>query len=247
MKIIAHRGASKFAPENTLAAFQLAYQYGAEYIECDIALSKDNIPFLIHDDTLDRTTNATGLVSQYGWRDLSKLDAGTWFSKEFGDVKLPSLAQVLIWHSQYPLHINFEIKSVHESKVSLTIDSIWKVFESMDDTSCFIFSSFQLSLLTKLRKKANHLNMNYLIIDCSEKAIEDALALNCKQLNISLKTCRPYWIDKIHQAGLGVGVYTVNHAPLFRQLEKWGVDAVFTDDIPLALECLKNPQFPESS
>ena len=80
---IAHRGAGKLAPENTLAAFKLGAQHGYRMFECDVKLSADSVLFLLHDDTLARTTNGTGDASGKTWHDLSQLDAGSWHSVAF--------------------------------------------------------------------------------------------------------------------------------------------------------------------
>lgn len=87
-KIIAHRGASKLAPENTMYAFELAYNLGAEGIETDVQLTKDNIPVLIHDETVRRTTNSNGYVKDFTFEELSTLDAGSWFSPIFEELEL---------------------------------------------------------------------------------------------------------------------------------------------------------------
>ncbi len=96
--IFAHRGASISAPENTLSAFELAVKLGARAIELDAMLSSDGIPVVIHDHTLERTTNGRGFVSDFTCAELMKLDAGAWFSEEFTGERIPTLEQVLKKH-----------------------------------------------------------------------------------------------------------------------------------------------------
>ena len=90
-QVIAHRGASRYAPENTMAAFCKAHELGCFYIECDIAFSKDGVPFIFHDNYLIRTTNGKGKVSQLTWQVMNSLDAGSWFSHDYAGEKLVSL------------------------------------------------------------------------------------------------------------------------------------------------------------
>lgn len=98
-QIIAHRGASKFAPENTLAAFKLAEKMGADGIELDIHLTKDQIPVIIHDEDIKRTTNGRGFVQKYTYKELQQFDAGSWFSERFSDERILSLEEFL--HGSY--------------------------------------------------------------------------------------------------------------------------------------------------
>src|SRR5690625_1608942 len=109
--IFAHRGASKYAPENTMAAFKFAYELGAEGIETDVQLTKDNIPVLIHDERVKRTTNGTGYIKDLTWSQVKQLDAGSWFSKKFTGTGIISLDEFLQWIQFKPLYLNIELKN----------------------------------------------------------------------------------------------------------------------------------------
>src|SRR5690625_7581403 len=109
--IFAHRGASKYAPENTMAAFKFAYELGAEGIETDVQLTKDNIPVLIHDERVKRTTNGTGYIKDLTWNQVKQLDAGSWFSKKFTGAGIISLDEFLQWIQFKPLYLNIELKN----------------------------------------------------------------------------------------------------------------------------------------
>src|SRR3990167_2302278 len=93
--VIAHRGASHLAPENTLASFIMASELPIEWVEFDVMLSKDQVPVVFHDDTLSRTTNGTGFIDQFTFDELRNLDAGSWFSSRFVGEKIPSLSEVI--------------------------------------------------------------------------------------------------------------------------------------------------------
>src|SRR6202051_2859373 len=109
---IAHRGAGKLAPENTLAAMRAGYALGYRMVEFDVKLSGDGVPFLLHDDTLDRTTSGHGRADALTWAELSKLDAGGWHSPAFAGEPLPMLEQVARWAIANDVACNIEIKPV---------------------------------------------------------------------------------------------------------------------------------------
>src|SRR5712691_12051383 len=112
--IIAHRGASSYAPENTIAAFDLALQMGARHLELDVHLTCDDYLIVIHDDTLDRTTNGTGPVASQTLAALQTLDAGAWFGEAFAGARIPTLADVLTrYHGRAYLHIELKWHTAH--------------------------------------------------------------------------------------------------------------------------------------
>ena len=107
---IAHRGAGKLAPENTLAAFKLGASYGYRMFECDVKLSSEGVPFLLHDDTLERTSNGTGIAGQRTWQELQKLDAGSWHSSAYAGEPIPSLETIAAYCIANGFDLNIEIK-----------------------------------------------------------------------------------------------------------------------------------------
>ncbi len=110
VEIIAHRGAMKLAPENTLAAQRLAYELGAEIVECDIRISSDGVPIIMHDHSLDRTTNTTGSVGSRTLQELKQLDAGSWFGPQFAGERIPTLAEMLEVAKTYNRQLLLDIK-----------------------------------------------------------------------------------------------------------------------------------------
>jgi len=109
-RVCAHRGAGKLAPENTLAAFRVGYAHGYRMAEFDVKLSADGVAFLLHDDTLDRTTNARGRADALTWRELAQLDAGSWHSLSYAGEPLATLAGVARWSRAHDVAVNVEIK-----------------------------------------------------------------------------------------------------------------------------------------
>ena len=109
-RYIAHRGAGKLAPENTLAAMRVGYAHGYRMVEFDVKLSGDGVPFLLHDDTLDRTTDARGRADALTWAELAKLDAGSWHSAVYAGEVLPTLGAIAVWSIANGVACNIEIK-----------------------------------------------------------------------------------------------------------------------------------------
>jgi glycerophosphoryl diester phosphodiesterase len=138
---IAHRGASKQAPENTLAAFRRAYALGANSTELDVALSSDGEMFILHDDTLDRTTNGRGPISGLTANEISRLDAGSWFSPAHADEQVPKLAEVLDW-AKDKIHLTIEMKpSSVKAGVAERLVSMINARDMTDQVSVISFAS----------------------------------------------------------------------------------------------------------
>ena len=108
--VIAHRGASGQAPENTLASLYKAHDIGVNYVEFDVTLSADKQPVIFHDATLERTTNGQGVINEKTWADLKPLDAGSWFSPDYAGEPIPNLSQYLEALAETGLYFNLEIK-----------------------------------------------------------------------------------------------------------------------------------------
>lgn len=231
MQLIAHRGASKHAPENTLEAFTLAYQKGIHIIECDLAISQDSVVYIIHDDTFNRTTNADGSILNANWAMISKLDAGSWFSTKYQHAKIPSLDDLLLWHQKHPVTINLEIKTISKEKIPLFLDVLFQSMEKVKNIDNFIFSSFQFELIESLKKEKKDWRIAALTLCCQDASIQKAESMGCEWYSTSFQSCSLSWVEKIHSRGMKVGVFTVNEADKLQKLKTWGVDFVFTDDV----------------
>src|SRR5437868_11167811 len=109
--VFAHRGANRLTPENTMSAFRKAQELGATAFELDVQLSKDGIPVVIHDGSLERTTDGEGMVAEHTFEELCELDAGSWFGNEFIEEKIPSLEEVLQEFIPLDIYLNLELKT----------------------------------------------------------------------------------------------------------------------------------------
>jgi glycerophosphoryl diester phosphodiesterase len=125
---IAHRGAGKLAPENTLAAFRLGAAHGYRAFECDVKLSADGVPFLLHDATLERTTSGQGTAGDRPWAELSQLDAGSWHSRAFAGEPLPTLAPGALhaWPTAFALNIEIKPTPGQEAKPPAATVAAWR-------------------------------------------------------------------------------------------------------------------------
>lgn len=234
MKLIAHRGASKYAPENTLEAFSLAHEMGVPFIECDLSVSNDGFLFIFHDDTLNRTTNGRGSIINKNWATLSQLDAGSWFSSDYLHVRIPSIHDLLEWHQSHPGTINIELKTIPEHQMPLYINTLYECMQGVKDIQNFIFSSFQFELLETIHQTKKNWRIAALTNRCHESIVTRAKSIECEWLAMNYKSCKPSWVQYIHDAGMQMGVYTVNDLEIYNKMEEWGVDFVFSDDIKLA-------------
>lgn len=233
--IIAHRGASAYAPENTIASFQKAVQLKADAIEFDVKLTKDGKMVIIHDQLLERTTNGTGKVIDCTYEELYRLDAGSFFSEEFKGEKIPLLQDVLEQFSDQLL-INIEItnyKSVNDGlaeKIAILVKTL-KIEDQV------FFSSF----LPKNLKITSEILPNVPAALLTLPGLPGFFTRSRLFLKHSPKLIHPYYKDvdaayvqKQHTLGRKVNVWTVNRKDELQQMIKFGVDGLITDDPVLA-------------
>ena len=228
--IIAHRGASALAPENTLAAFRKAGDIGAAWVEFDVMLAACGEVVVIHDETLDRTTNATGNVSEHPYSYLQTLDAGSWFNPLFAGEKIPTLAEVAKVLHQYHLAANIEIKpSVGKEdetvkKVLQVIDQCWR-----PDMHPPLISSFSRTVLESVRKYSKTHFLAYLMHEWQldwEKSCDE---LDCISVNVNCQILNLARADEIKATHRLLLAYTVDYPLLAQRLFDLGVDSVFSN------------------
>lgn len=248
--IIAHRGYRKRYPENTLAAFAAAFDAGVGMIELDVTLTKDRRVVVLHDDTLDRTTDGRGPARGFNLDELKQLDAGSWFDPRFTGERLPALEEALDLCAVCGM-VNIEIKAgaFEAGRLADAIEEqvLTAVAErAMGDR--VLISSFEARFIARIVDRPNAPAVGVL----SERRIgSDPLNL-CKRLRAfswhpdfhSVTAAR---VRAMHAAGIMVFPYTVNHPEDFRRLLKMGVDGIFTDDPPLLQASIGRAAGEESS
>jgi len=236
--LIAHRGASQFAPENTLVALRQASAMGATWVEFDVCLTLDKVPVVIHDITLDRTTDGAGLVFDRTYAELQQLDAGSWFAADFAGTKIPSLDQWLSCAVDLGMGINLEIKgdvTAIDELVSQVLISLERHWPSRLPSP--IISSASIVCLQSLRRQAPYSDLNLGLI--SDEWLPDwqkvLTELSCRSWHLNYKLLSDERVDAILTEGYRVLAYTVNSAKVAHKLFDMGVAAVFSDN-PLLLE-----------
>lgn len=230
MKTTAHRGLSSLAPENTMAAFELAAEYGAEWIEIDVQLSQEKVPVVIHDQTVNRCTNGSGKVSQLTLNELKALDAGLWFGEVYRDEPIPTLAETLLFAQRNRVKLNIELKVYQGDNVELLCQQVKTVMEEVDTApEQVLFSSFSTDALLQMKHQMPNIRRGQLW----QKVPEDALSI-LDNLSAYSVHCDYRFLDEattrvVKSSGYQLYCYTPNFPELVTQLWCWGVDMMITD------------------
>lgn len=239
--IIAHRGSKAYAPENTMAAFRMAVAQSADAIEFDVKFTKDRKIIIIHDQTVDRTTNGTGKVKDLSWMDFQSLDAGKFFSSQFEGEQIPLLQDVLIELSN-DIICNIEITNYSTIRDGLAKD-VANMVKDLGLKSRVFFSSFHPINLMIVRRILPEVPAALL---CLPGKV-GWLARSGWLFGLSPKIIHPYYSDvdkqyikKQHDRMRSVNVWTVNDLNEMRELISYNVDGLITDDPLLAKSALEN-------
>nr|WP_085991969.1 glycerophosphodiester phosphodiesterase [Oceanobacillus senegalensis] len=226
--VFAHRGASKYAPENTLPAFELAYEMGAEGIETDVQLTKDNIPILIHDENIKRTTNGIGYVKNFTFAELQTLDAGSWFSKKYAQTKILSLERFLQWAKNKSLYLNIELKNnrIDYNGLETIVYDLVKDYQLLDRTT---LSTFNRESVKRMKLLSKTIGVAFLTSKRNKNLVNDAKILGANAIHIKYRLLNRYLVDKAHQENMDIRVYTVNRFPSMYRCFKLNCDGIFTD------------------
>jgi len=232
--IVAHRGGGSLAPENTLAAIDTGARYGHKMIEIDAKLSADGQIFLLHDDTLERTSNGHGIAGDLHWDALNQLDAGSWFDAAFSGERLPLLAEVAARCAQHHMLINIEIKPTTGTDietgraVALAAGSLWQEHDVRP-----LLSSFSVDALSAAQQAAPQLPRGLLLDEWDENCLELARNLQCSALHLNHEVLTEERATTILDAGFAILAYTVNSPYRARTLLAWGINSLCTDRIDL--------------
>ena len=233
-KLIGHRGVKDLKPENTLDSIQKAFDLGLECIEIDVKVSKDNIPLLLHDDTLDRTTNGSGLACDFTFEEIKNLDAGYYFYKSKTEIKVPSLSSVLELVKKKQKYLNIELKpnkNYEEINVKNVIEEIKK-----NQYYKIYFSSFDLSSCVSLKENAPDLLCGFLNDDFNKINITETIDI-CKKFNffscgINLNFFSKSIIDQFLENKIQVTVYADKNITKSQAEKLWdnNVTSIFIDN-----------------
>jgi len=233
---IAHRGAGKLAPENTLAAFRVGASFGYRAFECDVKLSADGVPFLLHDTTLQRTTPARGTAGERPWSELSRLDAGGWHSRSFTGEPIPSFEAIARYCLRNGFALNIEIKPTPGQEletgrvVAREAARLWAA-DRHAVAPPPLLSSFQPDALLGARESAPGLRRALLLDNLRAGWFESAQALGCAACVTNYNVMDAAVIGQLHGAGLRALVYTVNDAAEAHRLKALGIAGIITDAV----------------
>lgn len=231
---IAHRGAGKLAPENTLAAFRLGAEHGFAMFECDVKLSADGEPYLLHDDTLDRTTSGQGAASLLSWDALSRLDAGSWQGRGYAGEPLLRLEALSRWLQALGLMVNLEIKPNpgDDARTGRVVADRAQAYWAGSEVKPLL-SSFSVVALEAAREAQPRLPRALLLERWQQDGVAEAQRLGCAAMVVHHTGLDEARIDAIHAAGMKALTYTVNDAGRAGSLWFEGLDGLITDRVDL--------------
>ncbi|WP_182199469.1 glycerophosphodiester phosphodiesterase family protein [Paraliobacillus salinarum] len=233
--IYAHRGASKQAPENTLPAFELAYESGADGIETDVQLTKDGIPVLFHDENVRRTTNGTGFIQDYTFEQLQQLDAGAWFSNQFINTRIMSLEEFLIWTTDKKLLLNLELKTnvIPYKHIEQIVYDLLVKYNKLKQT---VISSFNPNSLLNMHQIDLTVTTAFLTSTKKVDLISYTKRLGAKGLHTKNRFVNQNLINTAKREDIYVASYTVNRPNQMMRCYQIGCHAIFTDLPHIAIE-----------
>jgi len=233
---IAHRGAGRLAPENTLAAFRVGAAHGYRAFECDVKLSADGVPFLLHDATLQRTTPAHGVAGERAWSELSRLDAGAWHSRAFAGEPIPSFEAIARFCLRNGYALDLEIKPTpgRELETGRIVAAEAARLWALDRSGAALpplLSSFRPEALQGARETAPALPRALLLDTLWDGWLDLAGSLGCVACITNHALMDAALIGRLHGAGMHALVYTVNDAAEAQRLLRLGIASMVTDAV----------------
>lgn len=247
-KVIGHRGAAAYAPENTIESIHTAADVGVEWVELDVKITKDHVPIIFHDDTLDRTTNGSGLVAELAYDEIKQYECGSWYGESFTGIKIPTLEEAVDALIERGLGLNLEIKPCPGREKETAEAALDILSQIWDDHDRLLISSFQHVSLEVAMDIAEEWYRGLLLAPENDEETGAAVInpnwrdmadyLNVKTINLAQSIATRENIEDIIDAELHPLVFTVNEPMDARKLQSWGVDAVFSDEPDVIMENL---------
>jgi glycerophosphoryl diester phosphodiesterase len=238
--IISHRGAAAQAPENTIAAIQIAIAEGADFVETDVRLSSDGVPVIMHDPRVDRTTNGTGRVAFLTLAEIRALDAGSWFSPEFAGEPVPTLAEFVSKLAPTTTRALIELKGTWTPE---RIDELTSLLHEHQLVNRVVLQSFVLPTLEMLQAQGPEFARLLLTRSLTEEVVATAVSLQVSAVGARDRLFQetPGFAERVRAVGIGTAAYTLNNESQWEQAARQGIDLVVTDD-PVALAAWRDDQ-----
>lgn len=248
MWVIAHRGASGSAPENTMAAFRKAVEFGAGFIETDLQLSRDARLVAVHDDTLDRTTNGSGPVSAKALHELRQLDAGSWFRAPdqqaphpFAGERIPTIEEILAFGREHEIGLHLEIKPTGPSGAE---HAIVGALHASGEIARSVVLSFSPSVLKRVRQLEPLVMTGFLFSERFPAAVATAVEAGARQLLPRTDRVTHDLVTEAHAHDLKVVTWTANSPEEMQRMISAGVDGIITDYPEHLVEMLRRMRPP---
>lgn len=233
-KVFAHRGYSAIAPENSMIAFLWAMRVKADGIELDVQMTKDKELVVIHDETVDRTTNGIGWVKDYTLEEITQLDIGSWFSEEYRDQRVPTLRQVLELVKGSNLELNIELKNSVVSYLGME-EKVVNLVEEYEMEDQVILSSFHLQSIHRLHQLRPHFQLAALYDMYVDAPWKYAELLGIKGIHPHYSFVTEEIVSECHKRGIAVRPYTVDDPIEMKRLMDAKVDAIITNVPPTCI------------
>ena len=239
--VIGHRGAKQIAPENTIASMRAAKAVGATCVEVDVMLTKDGVPVIHHDNSVDRCTNGKGHVSEQTWQEIQLLDAGSYFCPDFEGERIPTLTELVEECTSLGLGLNIEIKhSNDDATVPASAEELQRERDlakvtcqtllALDANPERVFlSSFSIAALEVAQQMLPHFKRSYLVEDIPAGWEETVRRLGCVSFQFWHERCSQEQVEACARTGVPLYAYTVNDPARAQELMSWGLAGVFSD------------------
>ncbi|WP_353894057.1 glycerophosphodiester phosphodiesterase [Proteinivorax hydrogeniformans] len=238
-KILAHRGDSKVAPENTIAAFKSAISKGVDGVEFDVQLTKDGVPIVFHDEKLKRCTNVRGYLKDYTYSQLKNLDCGGWFDDRFANTKIPTLKEVLELFWQKKFILNVELKNGYVNYPGIE-EKVLELIQSYDLMDNVIISSFNHQSIIRVKKLCSNIKTGLLYRAKIYKPWEYAKRVtNSDAVHPNYFSITKKEIAESQKNNVDVNVFTVDKEKDIKQFIRWNVDILITNYPELAMKIRK--------
>ena len=230
-KFIGHRGACGIAPENTMSSMLKAKTLGLNFVEVDVKITKDKVPVLLQDETLDRTTNGSGLCCDFTFNELQKLDAGIWFNENYKNEKILSLDKCIDFVSNNQMGINIELKP-NLGKEKENVISVKKILETKKNINKYFISSFDKLSLKYASEILSGIPRGYLINN-NHTSLSEIVKIcnkyNCFSIGLNIDYLNSEIVKFFKKNNLVVTIFSVNEINIAKNIFSWGADSVFTD------------------
>ena len=232
-KICGHRGAAHYKPENTISGFEWCVKNNIEWAECDVQLTNENTLLIIHDETLDRTSNVKGPVNKVLKSELNNINVGKLSQKDFYFQKIPTLTELLTFCKKSKLNLNIEMKFYEPNETSYTKRLVKELLETIESTNTrnqILITSFNIDALKILRKESETIPIGILYEKLPENWKKDKVFLNAVTIHLDYRFLTLNQLKEINLSNTKAFVYTCNDPHEITQLWDAGLSGVITDD-----------------